>query len=283
MEVVLMGSYVTEGRFRGGVPYLRLGVGPPLLAFRLATTEHRNPTGLERRMVLSGITPFADHFTVYVVNGPLGLPRGATMSDIAGRYAEAIEHDIGRPVFVHGVSTGGSVALQLAIDCPHLVRRMVLAGAACSFSPYGRTVSAETARLTAAGDHRRAMATAVGPMVSRPARTPARALAWAFAPLMARGDPTDTLIVAEAENSFDAEPDLGRVTAPTLVIGGGADPYYSPELVRRTAEGLANGSLAMFPGKSHSYAIGSKAAIHIALGFLLADRSPVDALSGQGG
>lgn len=278
-----MGTGVTEGRFRSGVPYLRLGVGPPLMAVRLVTTEHKNPTGLERRMVLSGITAFADHFTVYVVNGPPGLPSGATMSDVAGYYAEAIEHDIGQPVFVHGVSTGGSVALQLAIDHPHLVRRMVLAGAACRFSPYGRKVNAEMARLTAAGNHRRAMAIAVGPMVSGPVRYPVRALAWAFAPLMARGDPADMLVLTEAENGFDAEPGLGRVTAPTLVIGGSADPYYSPELIRRTAEGIAKGSLAMFPGKSHSYAIGSKAAIHVALGFLLADRSPVNSPSDEGG
>lgn len=184
-----MGKSVTEGSFGNGVPYLRLGVGPPLIAVRLVTTEHKNPTGFERRMVLSGVTAFAEQFTVYVVNGPPNLPSGATMSDIARYYAEAIEHAIGQPVFVHGVSTGGSVALQLAIDHPQLVRRMVLAGAACRFSPYGRKVNAETARLTAAGYHRRAMAVAVGPMVSGLARYPVQGLAWAFAPLMTTGDP----------------------------------------------------------------------------------------------
>lgn len=259
----------------GGVPYLRLGAGPPLVAFRLVTTEHRNPTGLERSMVLSGVTAFAEEFTVYVVNGPPGLPSNATMSDIAGHYAEGIERDIGEPVFVHGVSTGGSVALQLAIDHPHLVRRMVLAGAACAFSPYGREVNAEMARLITAGARRRAMAVAAGPMVSGLSRYPTQALAWASAPLLASGDPSDMLVLAAAENRFDAEPDLGRVTAPTLVIGGSADRYYSADLIRRTAEGIPAGSLAMFPGKSHSYAIGSKAAVHVALGFLLAGRSRV--------
>ncbi len=277
-----MGQSVTEGSFRNGVPYLRLGVGPPLIAVRLVTTEHRNPTGLERRMVLSGVTAFAEHFTVYVANGPPGLPSDSTMSDIAKYYATAIEHDIGQPVFVHGVSTGGSVALQLAIDHPQLVRRMVLAGAACRFSPYGRKVSAETARLIAAGDHRRAMAVAVGPMVPRRVRYPVQGLAWALAPLMTTGDPSDMLVVAAAEDGFDAEPGLGRVTAPTLVIGGSADPYYSPDLLRRTAEGIPEGTLVLFPGKSHSYAIGSKAAIHTALGFLLANRSPVDSSSVKG-
>ena len=90
---------------------------------------------------------------------------------------------------------------------------------------------------------------------------------------MATGDPSDMLVVAEAEDGFDAEPGLGRVTAPTLVVGGSADRYYSPDLIRRTAEGIPERKPRLFPGKSHSFAIGSKAAIHVALGFLLADRS----------
>jgi pimeloyl-ACP methyl ester carboxylesterase len=48
------------------------------------------------------------------------------MSDIAGHLASAIEHDLGQPVFLQGTSTGGSVALQLAVDRPDLVRRLVV-------------------------------------------------------------------------------------------------------------------------------------------------------------
>ena len=264
---------VVEGSFGNGVPYLRLGAGPPLIAVRLVTSEHTNPTGFERRMVLSGLSPFAEQFTVYVASGPPGLPPGATMSDIAQYYAEAIQHDVGEPVFLHGVSTGGSIALQLAMDHPHLVRRMVLAGAACRFSHYGRSVNAEMARLIAEGDYRRATSVAMAAMVPTVWRYPARALGWAYGVPTAPRDPSDALVVAAAEDTFDAEPGLGRVTAPTLVIGGGADSIYSTEIIRRTAEGIPRGSLVLFPGKSHSYVIGSKAAIHVALGFLLADRS----------
>jgi pimeloyl-ACP methyl ester carboxylesterase len=261
----------SEGALLGGVPFLRLGSGPPLLAVRLVTADHRNPTGFERRMVLSGLDRFAEHFTVYVVNGPPGLPSGASMSDIARYYANAIEHDIGEPVFVHGVSTGGSVSLQLAIDHPALVRRMVLAGAACRFSPYGRRVSAEAALLTAEGDDRRAMAVAMEPMVPGLLKYPIRALAWVVGPMMAPDDPHDMLVVAEAEDRFDAEPDLGRVRAPTLVVGGSEDLYYSEDLIRRTADGIPAGRLALFPGKSHSFAISSKPALEAGLDFLLAE------------
>ena len=64
---------VTEGHLSSGVPYLRLGHGPPLVVASGLTTEHANPTGVRRRMTLAWAAPFAEHFTVYVVNRRPGL------------------------------------------------------------------------------------------------------------------------------------------------------------------------------------------------------------------
>jgi pimeloyl-ACP methyl ester carboxylesterase len=77
------------------------------------------------------------------------------------------------------------------------------------------------------------------------------------------------LITIEAEEAFDAEPDLHRVQAPTLVLGGTADQFYSEDLFRRTAAGIPNGRAVIFPGKGHFYVINSKTAASIALGFHL--------------
>jgi pimeloyl-ACP methyl ester carboxylesterase len=144
-----MGS-VTEGRFSSGLPYLRLGAGPPLLVSPGLSSEHANPTGWWRRMALSWAGPFADHFTVYLTQRKPGLAYGSTMTDIAADYAAAIEHDIGEPVLLHGTSTGGSVALQLAVDRPELVRRLVLAAAACRLGPAGRDLQSQVASLISA-------------------------------------------------------------------------------------------------------------------------------------
>ena len=53
------------------------------------------------------------------------------MKDIAADYADAIWDDLREPVLLHGVSTGAAVALQLAVDHPDLVCRLVLAPGAC--------------------------------------------------------------------------------------------------------------------------------------------------------
>ena len=48
--------------------------------------------------------------------------------------------------------------------------------------------------------------------------------------MFAVDDPSDTLVVLAAEDAFDAEPGLERIQAPTLVLGGAADSFYSEEL-----------------------------------------------------
>ena len=263
-----------EGCLYGGVPYVRMGHGPPLLMATGLTAEHANPSGFERRMMYRMMAPFAGHFTVYGANRKPGLAPDVTMSDIAGHYAEAIEHDIGEPVFLQGVSTGGSVSLQLAIDRPDLVRRLVLRASACRLSPRGRHAQAEVARLTKEGDHRGAWAQMAAVGAPRAARYPARALAWLAGPSMAAEDPSDMLIVIAAEDEFDAEPDLVRVSAPTRVGGGEMDPVYSTDLFRRTAAGVQDGRAVIFPKKGHGYASVSTTASNIVLGFLLADSTP---------
>lgn len=261
-------AVVTKGTLSAGLPYLRLGQGPPLVMALGGAAEHANPTGFMHRMSLSAAAPFAGHFTVYVTSRRPGLAPGATMADIAADYAKAIEDDLGEPVAFHGASAGGSAGLQLAIGYPHLVRRLVLAAAACRLSPSGRQMLAEVARLVQAGDPRRASALVARALAPRPLRHPAGALAWLANPLGA-DNPADMLITNAAAVAFDAEPELHRVQAATLVMGGSADPYYSQDLFRRTAAGIPGGRAVIFPRKGHLYPSASKAAANIALGFLL--------------
>jgi pimeloyl-ACP methyl ester carboxylesterase len=187
---------VTEGRLPGGLPYLRLGQGPPLVMALGGAAEHAGPAGLARRVHRSTAARFAGHFTVYVTGHKPGLAPGATMPGIAADFAKAIEGEFGKPVALCGFSAGGSVALQLAIGYPHLVWRLVLASAACRLSPSGRQLLAEVARLITAGDPRRAAAQVARALASRPMRRPAGALAWLANPW--RDNPAGMLITNAA-------------------------------------------------------------------------------------
>jgi len=81
-------------------------------------------------------------------------------------------------------------------------------------------------------------------------RVGARLLApvtWLLDPLVRPRNPTDMVAFARAEDAFDIGPRLGEITAPTLVIAGDRDSVYSPEIFQRTAQGVANGRLVLYP------------------------------------
>jgi pimeloyl-ACP methyl ester carboxylesterase len=260
----------SAGFLPDGIPYLKVGHGPPLVMVQGLTPEHDVPTGWPRRWLLASATPLAREFTVYVVNRKRGLEPGESMSGIAGHLANTIEHSLGQPVFLQGTSTGGSVALQLAVDRPDLVRRLVVVSAAYRLGPRGRELQAEMARLIRAGEPRQAWASVMTDMLPGPLRGPARPLSRLAAGPMIPADPTDMLVTLDAEDAFNVEAGLPRVTAPTLVIGGGNDHFYTQELFQGTAAGVQDGRVHVFPGWGHARASTSTATAHLTLGFMLA-------------
>jgi pimeloyl-ACP methyl ester carboxylesterase len=264
---------VREGTLHGGLPYLAVGEGPPLVVFSGLTTAHANPTGLGRWLALWTLNPMARHFSVYAVNRKPGLPPGSTIGDLARHHALAIEHEFPGPVCVTGISTGGSVAQQFAIDHPHLVHRLVLVATACRLSAHGREVQRRLAELTAEGRLRRAAAT-VGPTLAATAAT-GRAFAvagWLLGASQRVQDPSDLLVTVAAEDTFDAAPELHHITAPTLLVAGGRDRFYSPELFRETAGRIPGGRLALYRRKGHAGVIAHRPAIREIVAFLRAGR-----------
>lgn len=130
-----MAAGESVGFLHGAIPYLKIGQGPPLVMVQGLSPEHEIATGWQRRMALSSARPLSPHVTVYSVNRKRGLEPGGSMSQLAGHLARAIEHELAHPVFLQGTSTGGSVALQLAVDRPELVRRLVVVAAAYRLGP----------------------------------------------------------------------------------------------------------------------------------------------------
>jgi pimeloyl-ACP methyl ester carboxylesterase len=210
-----------EGTLHGGLPYLAVGQGPPLVVFSGLTAEHANPTGLARWFDVQTLKPMARHFTVYAVNRKPGLTAGSTIEDLAGDYAQAIAQEFSGPVCVEGISTGGSVAQQFAIDHPQLVRRLVLTATACRLSPHGREVQRRFAELVRQGRPRRAYA-ALGPTLAATAAggRAFAALMWLFGGSQRVDDPSDMLVTVAAEDVFDACPRLHHISAPTLLVAG---------------------------------------------------------------
>ena len=245
---------VREWHLKGGLPCLSFGDGPPLVVFPGGGMSNANPTGFQRRVEVRLLAPLARAFTVYRVSRRVGLEPGTTMTDLVNEYAEALEDEFGEPVDVLGISTGGRIALQFAADHPRLVRKLVVAGAAYRLSEHGREFQRRMAEFAAAGA-RRSIVQGMAPDVaeSRLGRRIAGGLLWLAGPLFIKRDwdPSDMIATIMAEDAFDLGGRLGEISAPTLVVGGGRDPFHPPELFRETVQGIPDARLILYEGRGH--------------------------------
>jgi len=158
---------------------------------------------------------------------------------------------------VLGVSSGGSVALQLAADHPQTVRRMVIAASGYTMSSPART--AQMRYVTAIAEGRRgAHYLARQKVTTRAAAIPLAAVMWLLDPLLRPKDPSDMVAFARAEDTFDLKDRLGEISAPLLVIAGGRDSVYPADIVRDTAAYVQHGKLVVYPRAGHGGTITSR-------------------------
>ena len=205
-------------------------------------------------MNASLLMPFAARRRVMFVNRRNGLPRGMSMAELADEHADAIRSLGAGPVDVAGISTGGSIAQQLAADHPDVVDRLVLLSTACRLGPEGRTLQRRVAARIRRGAHRQALAVMMAGFVPpRRGRLGAAALAWLAGPrLLAGGDDlADMATTIEAEDAFDLATCRSPIRAPTLILAGSADRFYSPELFTETARLIPGSWLRVFEGRGH--------------------------------
>jgi pimeloyl-ACP methyl ester carboxylesterase len=175
------------------------------------------------------------------------------MAEFASEHAKAFAQHFGEPVDVIGVSTGGSIAQQLAAEHPEVVRRLVLISTGCRLEPVARAEQAAVAERLRADQVRQAGALLTMDVVPTWAHRVGRALGWTIAPWMlggrtARADFATTL---EAEDGFDLTRCSGTIQAPTLVIGGIRDRFYSNAVLAETAALIPGAELFLVPGRGH--------------------------------
>ena len=235
----------------GPLPCLEAGSGPPML-FIAGLMPYAGVDGpAMARANGSMVAPFAEHRRVLCVNRRPGLPRGMSMAEMAAEHADAIRSLGAGPVDVAGISTGGSIAQQLAADHPDVVARLLLLCTACRLGPAGRLLQRRVAARIRRGAGRQALAV-MGASVVPPGRgqVAAGAFSWLLGPrLLAGGDDLgDMATTIEAEDVFDLAACDRPIAAPTVLVAGAADRFYSAELFEETARLVPGCRLRVLPG-----------------------------------
>jgi pimeloyl-ACP methyl ester carboxylesterase len=242
----------SSGYFRNGLPYNRAGHGPkPLVIFQGLMFENKPQPGMT-----FGYGFLEKDYTLYAVLRKPGLPGGCTFKDMADDYAEMIDQEFDGPVDVIGVSTGGSIALHFAADHPDLVRRLVIHSSAHTLGEAGKQIQLDIGHLARHGRVRQAWQSMIRFILPSAGiwKLLNPSLAWMAARLLSLGkmpDLSDLVITIETEDQHAFKDRLFEIKAPTLVIAGTDDPFYTPALFGETAAGIPHARLALYENMRH--------------------------------
>jgi pimeloyl-ACP methyl ester carboxylesterase len=245
---------VETGTFLGEFPYVRVGNGPQnLLILPGITLENDPPNRLAAWTYRLGFGRFARNYTVYVINRKRGMPPGYISQDMAADYTRVIEGELGSSHLM-GFSTGGSIAQYVALECPEAVQSLVLIVSASRLSEEGREICKRwqaLAREERWHELRADMASVT--VTSQTNKRLARAFIRVFGRFVLKvpSDPQDFLTTLEADLTHDTTGRLGEISAPTLIIGGSEDPFFSESLLRETAEKIPDATLHIYEGVGH--------------------------------
>lgn len=238
----------------GAMPYAALGSGEPLIILvgLSPTTGFRGSSAV--RVALGPLAQLAKFRRIVVFNRRPDLPTGMTMAQIAAEHRDALERGFGdESLDVVGVSTGGSIAQQLAADHPAAVRRLLLISTACRLGPFGRSLQHTVAARVRRGARRQAIAALAAGLVPPRRGRSALAAAAFLVPHRLFGDAQgieDMATTIEAEEAFDlarCEP----IQASTLLLAGRDDRFYTQPLFEETAKLVPDCRLRLFDRRGH--------------------------------
>ena len=194
---------------------------------------------------------FARDYRVWAFSRKNALGPGCTTRDMARDQAKAMERLGIAQADVFGVSMGGMIAQQLAIDFPEKVGKLVLTVTAARCNPILAESIDEWVSCANRGDHTALMDSNVRRIYSEEYY---RRNKW-LVPVMGRLTKPRSydrfLLQAEACLTHDAYEGLNQIQAPTLVIGGGKDLCLGADASREIAARIPGARLRMYDQWGH--------------------------------
>ncbi len=176
-----------------------------------------------------------------------GWPTVADMARDVGDLLDALQAG---PAHVVGLSLGGAVALQLAVDRPDQVRSLAAVNTFARLRTGLKGLPRVLGRiaLVLIGDMKRVGQLVAAGIFPRPEQQALREIAAAR---IAANPRSAYLRVLWAVMRFDLRPRLAEVRAPTLVVAGEADTTVPMQAKRELARRIAGARLAVVPNSGH--------------------------------
>lgn len=185
-----------------------------------------------------------------------GDPAAFSIATFADDVAAAIRMITDRPCVVGGISMGAAIAMCLAVREPGLVRGLVIARPAWSFSaaPANMRPNLEVGeRLRApptVGEAEAFVASRTGRMLAAQSPDNLKSL-LSFFTREPRSVTADLLVRISSDGPGVTRAELAALRVPTLVIGNSEDHIHPLGLARDIADAIPGAQFLEIPAKTH--------------------------------
>jgi 3-oxoadipate enol-lactonase len=212
-----------------------------------------NSLGATRAMWDPQVPALAERYRVVTYDtrghGTSPAPAGPyTLDDLVDDVLALLDRVGAQRAHVAGLSLGGMTALRLASRAPERVHRLAVLCSSAKTEPQGFLDRAAAARSAGTASF--------APTVASRWLTPEYAAAHPglvaqLEAMIAGADDDGYAACAEVVGGVDLREDLGRITAPTLVVSGAEDPALPPEHQRAIAAGIPGAELLTLSPGAH--------------------------------
>ena len=234
-----------------GTDYIRFGTGPQVLVILPGLGDGlRTVKGTALPMAWM-YRIFAGEFTVYCFSRKAELPQGHRTRDMARDLRNTMDALNIQKAHILGVSMGGMIAQWLAIDHPEKVASLVLAVTASKPNPMLTASIEEWLDQARRGDHCAFMDSNLRKIYSPQYYRQNRWMVPLLGKLTKPKSYDRFQIQAAACLSHDAFPQLCRIQAPTLVIGGEQDMALGHEASLEIVGQIPGAQLKLYPQWGH--------------------------------
>src|SRR6266851_6896230 len=232
------------------VAWFEAGRGEPLVLIHGLADDHRAWRGALPDLVLR------HRVLMYDLRGhgetSLGRPDG-TLAQLAADLASLSKSIGAGGADVAGFSLGGTIAMRMAIDHPEMVNRLVLVATS---SRVGRTAADWYRRRVEMVEHEDPdlRATLDRDTAEVYAEAPSELDAGLFIRRQSTADPRgygNACAAMAALNAAPLDPELGHISAPTLIVASELDRHCPPKAAEIIAAGIKGSRLEVIAGAGH--------------------------------
>ena len=193
---------------------------------------------------------FAESFKVYVFSRRNNMPVGFTTEEMAHDLSDIMEVLGIGSASVFGVSQGGMIAQQMAIQHPDKVNNLVLAVTASRPNDIMKDALSSWLEMADRDDYKGIMLDTAERSYTGEYLERGRMINSMLAGIKPK-EYTRFRILCESCLQHDVYDDLEKISCPTLIIGAGLDKVLGPEASTEMKSRISGSQLYMYEGYSH--------------------------------